>query len=84
MQESAIDNKVVKRHYPRTNNDSALSFTFESDPNLCLLKNNILINFSVELDANYIPDNGFAAKLFSLLQVEVNSQVVSSNKTKYE
>ena len=82
MERSAIDNKVIKRHYPKNNNDSALSFTFESDPNLCLEKNNILINFTVELDKNYIPDNAFAAKLFSLLQVEVNSQIVSSNKTK--
>jgi len=78
-----IDNKVVKRHYPRVNNDSALGFTFEPDPNLCLIKNKILINFTIDLDKNYIPDNGFASKLFSLLQVEVNSQIVSSNKTKY-
>jgi len=82
MNEQTIDNKVVKRHYAKTNNESALSFTFESDPNLCLVKNNILISFTVELDANYIPDNAFAAKLFSLLQVEVNSQIISSNKTK--
>ena len=80
--ENIIDNKLVKRHYPRVNNDSALAFTFEPDPNLFLVKNNILINFTVDIDSNYIPDNGFASKLFSLLQVEVNSQVVSSNKTK--
>ena len=79
---NSLDSKIVKRHYPRANNDSALVFSFEADPNLCLVKNNILINFSVELDSNYIPDNAFVAKLFSLLQVEVNSQIVSSNKTK--
>ena len=77
----SLDNKVVKRHYPR-NNGPTLMFTFEADPNLCLVKNNIQINFQVELDSNYIPDNAFVAKLFSLLQVEVNSQIVSSNKTK--
>ena len=80
----AIDNKLVKKHYPNTNNDQELSFIFESDPNLCLLKNKIAIHMIIELDSRYVPDNGFAAKQFSALAVEVNSQKISNNKTNGE
>ena len=77
-----IDNKLVKKHYPRQNNDDNLTFNFEADPNLCLVKNKIAIHFTIELDQNYLPDNGFAAKQFSMCSVEVNSQRVSSNKAR--
>ena len=77
----AIDNKLIKKHYPNTNNDQELSFIFESDPNLCLLKNKIAIHMMIELDENYLPDNGFAAKQFSSISVELNSQKISNNKT---
>ena len=79
--DTAIDNKLVKRHYPNTNNDQKLSFLFEADPNLCLLKNKISVHFIIELDQKYVPDIGFAAKQFSSLSVELNSQKVSNNKT---
>ena len=71
----------MKRHYPSTNNDQELSFTFEADPNLCLLKHKIAIHFIIELDGKYLPDNGFAAKQFSNIYVELNSQKISNNKT---
>ena len=79
-----IDNKVVKKHYPSSNMDDQLVFTFEADPNLCLLKNKIAIHFVIELDEKYFPENGFAAKQFSSCSVELNSQRVSNNKTKGE
>ena len=78
-----IDNKVIKRHYPRDNRTEKLSFLFENDPNLCLVKNKIAIHFTIELDEQYIPDNGFAQKQFSILDIELNSQLVSTNKAKY-
>ena len=81
MTETSIDQKLVKRHYPNTNNDQELSFIFESDPNLCLLKNRIAIHMIIELDEKYIPDNGFAAKQFANITIELNSQRVSTNKT---
>ena len=84
MSDSAIDNKLIKKHYPTTNNEQELSFVFEADPNLCMLKNKIAIHFLIELDSAYIPDNGFAAKQFSNLYVELNSQKVSSNKSSCE
>ena len=81
MTETSIDQKLVKRHYPNTNNDQELSFIFESDPNLCLLKNKVSIHMIIELDEKYIPDNGFAAKQFANIIIELNSQRVSNNKT---
>ena len=45
-------------------------------------KNKILIRGNIELDKGYLPENGFAAKLFSELTVEVDSQTVSKNCTK--
>ena len=78
----SIDTKIIKRHYPKLNIDDKLIFTLEADPNLCLVKNKIAIHFSVELHEDYIPDNGFAAKKFSVCSVELNSQRVSANKSK--
>ena len=80
--DEALDHKVTKKHYPRTNNDSVLEFVFEKDPNLYLRKNKILIRGSIELNENYVVENGFAAKLFSLLTVEVDSQAVTINNTR--
>ena len=77
-----IDFKITKKHYPRTNNESILEFVFEKDPNLFLQKNKIIIRGAIEVDAGYVVENGFAAKLFSMLTVEVESQVVSKNNNK--
>ena len=77
-----IDQKVVKKNYPRTNNEQVLEFVFGKDPNLFLRKNKILIFGSIELDENYIPDNGFVSKLFSMLTVEVDCHTISSNRSK--
>ena len=77
-----IDNYLVKRHYPRQNIEENLTFTFEPDPNLALLKNKIALHFTVDLPEAYIPSNGFAGKLFSSLSVEVNSQRISGNRSK--
>ena len=77
-----IDNKVIKKHYPRDNCPEKLAFVFEKDPNLCLVKNKIVIYFVIELDEKYIPESGFAAKQFSSMEVEVDSQMVSTPKSK--
>jgi len=82
IKDTVVDNKVVKRHYPRQNITDNLTFNFDTDPNLCLVKNKIVIHFTIELKDDYIPDNGMAAKQFSTCSVEVNSQRVSSNKAK--
>ena len=83
-EDSTVDYKVTKRHFPRTNNESCLEFIFEKDPNLFLRKNKILIKGAIEIDQGYIPENGFAAKLFSMMSVEIDSQTVSKNYNKYE
>ena len=38
-----LDCKIVKRHYPRVNNDNVLEFLLEKDPNLFLRTNKIVI-----------------------------------------
>jgi len=78
----AIDNKIIKKHYPRNNTDQVFDFIFERDPNLFLRKNKILIKGAIEIDDNYTPENGFVAKLFGMLTVDVDSTTVSSNRAK--
>ena len=79
QKDETLDHKVTKKHYPRNNNKAVLEFVFEKDPNLFLRKNKILIHGNIEVHENYIPENGFAAKLFSQLSVEVDSQSVTAN-----
>ena len=78
-----IDFKVAKKCYPRINNGNVLEFIFERDPNLFLRKNKIAIHGSFKLDSGYVVENGFASKLFSMLTVELNSQVISKNLNRY-
>ena len=78
-----VDFKVTKKCYPRINNGNVLEFIFERDPNLFLRKNKIVIHGSIELDAGYVVENGFASKLFSMLTVELNSQVITKNLNRY-
>ena len=72
------DVKVTKGHFPRINNSKCLEFVFEKDPNLFLRKNKIVIRGSFEVDKGYTVDNGFAAKLFSMMSVEIDSQTVTN------
>ena len=81
-EDSPINAKVVKKHYPRQNNGQILDFVFSRDKNLYLRKNSIIIKGSIEVDANYVPDVGFVSKLFGMLTVEVDSVTVSNNKAR--
>ena len=78
-----IDCKITKRHFPRTNSQAVLEFIIEKDPNNYLRKNKILIKGNIEVDKRFVPESGFAHKLFSMMTVSVNSQVVSKNNNKY-
>ena len=82
VEQDALDYKITKRYYPRTNNQSVLEFIFDKDPNLFLRKNQILIRGAIEVDKKIIVDNAFVSKLFSMLTVEVNSQNISSNRNR--
>ena len=77
-----LDFKTTKKHYPRTNNESVLEFVFEKDPNLFLRKNKIKIFGKVSIPEACLIDTGFAVKLFSMLSVEIDSQLVSNNRTR--
>ena len=76
------DFKTIKKRYPRTNNESVLEFVFEKDPNLFLRKNKIKIFGKVSFPDDCLVDTGFAPKLFSMLSVEIDSQLVSNNRSR--
>ena len=76
-----IDSKICKTHYARDNNDKILTFVIPEDPNHCLDLKTITIGFSVEIPKTKIPDNGFASKLFRNLNIELNSQLITSTKS---
>ena len=82
--DETFDYKITKRHYPRTHNEDCLEFVFDRDPNLFLRKNKIFIRGAIELHQDYIVENGFAAKLFSLMSVEIDSQTVSQSNNRFE
>ena len=77
-----IEHKNVKIIHPRTNNGKILEFVFDRDPNLFLRKNKIVIRGAFEVHENYIIENGFAHKLFSMATVELDSQVITKNLNK--
>ena len=80
----AVDNKITKRHYPRSNNEDIVEFVFEKDPNLYLRKNKITIRGAITCDQAYIVENGFASKLFSTAVIEVESQPVSKTSNRLD
>ena len=75
-----IDSQIIKAHYPRTNNDKLLNFVIQEDPNLSLDLNSITISLSVDIPKTHVVENGFAAKLFQEMNVEINSQLITSSK----
>ena len=80
----AVDNKITKRHYPRSNNEDIIEFVFEKDPNLYLRKNKITIRGAITCDEGYVVENGFASKLFSTATIEVESQPVTKTSTRFD
>ena len=61
--DSELDVKQTNTTYPRVNNESVLEFVFPPHPNLFLRKNKIAIRGTIELSADYVPDNGLASKV---------------------
>ena len=77
-----LDTKITKKVYPRTNNSQILEFIIEKDPHLYLLKNKIVIRGAIEIDINYAVDNNWVPKLFSMLTIELDSQIITKNNTR--
>ena len=71
-----LDYKVTKKHFPNTNTAERLEFVFDKDPNLYLRKNKILIRGWVKLQNTFVVENGWVAKLFKNLSVQIDSQEV--------
>ena len=75
------DSQIIKTFYPRDNNDSIVNFVLQEDPNLALDLSSLYIGFTVEVPSTTVPDNGFASKLFMNMNVEINSQLITSTKS---
>ena len=71
-----LDYKVTKKHFPRNNTAETLDFIFDKDPNLYLRKNKILIRGWIKLQNEFVVENGWVAKLFKNLSVQIDSQEV--------
>ena len=71
-----IDHKIIKRVYPRTNNNTSLKFIAEKDPNLNLRLHSAKLIFATEFPKTYTPDMGFPLKLFNDLKIDFNSQIL--------
>ena len=73
-----VDAKIIKRVYPRTNNNTSLEFIAEKDPNLCLRLHSTKLVMAVEFPKEYTPDIGFPYKLFNDLRIDFDSQTINS------
>jgi hypothetical protein len=80
---SQADTEIIKLFYPRDNNDNVVNFVLQEDPNLALDFTSIEIGFQVSIPKTQIPDNGLASKLFMNMNVEINSQLITSTKSVY-
>ena len=78
-----VDHKIVKRIYPRTNNQTTLEFILEKDPNLFLRMHTMKLFFRIKIPEGYSPDLAIGPKQFSDLRIEFNSQMVNSSSTKW-
>ena len=76
-----IDSENYKTFYPRDNNDNICNFLCQEDPNLALDLTSLVIGFQVTIPKSQLPDNGLATKLFMNLNIEINSQLITSTKS---
>ena len=74
-----LDYKVIKRQYPRFNNQEILEFVFDRDANLFMRKDKIIIRGAIEIDENYVVENNWPHKLFSQATIEIDSQTITRN-----
>ena len=83
MSENAVlDQKVSRKHYPRSNSNKILEFVFDKDPNLYLRKHKIAIKGFIEVDEDFVVENGWVSKLFADMTIELDCQSVSDNRNK--
>ena len=74
------DSEIVKTHYPRDNNSKVLSFSIPEEPNLALDLTSIQIGCRVKIPTAFLPENGLSMKLFRNVNIEINSQLITSVK----
>ena len=78
-----LDSKVCKKSYPRTNNEDVLEFVFGKIRIFLCAKTKSSFEVKSKSTQNSSVENGFAAKLFSMMTVEVDSQAVTINTNRY-
>ena len=61
-----------------------LEFVFDKDPNLYLRKHKIAIKGYIEVEDDFVVENGWVSKLFANVNVELDSQSVSVIRNKYD
>ena len=76
-----IDSEIYKTFYPRDNNDNIVNFVLQEDPNLALDFSSIEVGFMVSIPKDKLSENGLASKLFMNLNIELNSQLITSTKS---
>jgi hypothetical protein len=76
-----VDSEIFKTFYPRDNNDNIVNFVLQEDPNLALDFSSIEVGFMVSIPKDKLPENGLASKLFMNLNIEINSQLITSTKS---
>ena len=76
-----IDHKIIKRVYPRTNNQTSLEFLAEKDPNLCLRLHSAKLMLAINYPKTYCADIGTACKLFNDLRIDFDSQTINSTSS---
>ena len=76
-----VDGKIIKIHYPRDNNGKVLSFNLAEEPNMNLDFTSIQIGVTVKIPTSHFPENGLANKLFKNVNLEINSQLITSVKS---
>ena len=78
-----IDSENFKTFYPRDNNDNIVNFLLTEDPNLALDLTSLQIGFQVTIPRSQLPENGLATKMFMNMNVELNSQLITSTKSQF-
>jgi hypothetical protein len=77
-----VDHKIIKRVYPRTNNNTSLEFILEKDPNLFLRMHTMKVVFKIKYPKTYIVDAKYGSKMFTDLKIDLDSQNINSSNTK--
>ena len=81
--ENQLDTKVYKKVYSRNNANGTLIFILDKDPNLALDMSSIELHGKVHIPSRYLIENGAFVKCFSQLKIELDSQQITTPRSRY-